>query len=235
MTGTWTILQHVGWEGPGLIAAEAEKRGLQTDIRRLDLGAGLPRPDRVEGLVVMGGPMGAYERDKHPFLAEESSLIAELVRRDRPVLGVCLGAQLLAQALGARVFPGHGPEIGFGFVELTAEGKRDAVFGPDGPSVPVFHWHADTFDLPAEATLLASSAEYPHQAFRFGTHAYGLQFHVEPDSDIWSAWHKHLSPGLIEQAEQRRSVVHRVGRSILARFFDVALGSGLGIERRSKA
>jgi|SRR5579872_1682625 len=234
MTGTWTILQHVEWEGPGLIAAEAQKRGLQTDIRRLGLGAGLPCPDRVEGLVVMGGPMGAYERDKHPFLAEESSLIAELVRRDRPVLGVCLGAQLLAQALGARVFPGHGPEIGFGFVELTAEGKRDALLGPDGPSVPVFHWHGDTFDLPAEATLLASSAEYPHQAFRFGTHAYGLQFHVEPDSDTWSAWHEHLPPGLIEQAEQRRSVVHRVGRSILARFFDVALGSGLGIERSSK-
>jgi len=128
MTGRWTILQHVAWEGPGLIAAEAQARGLHTDIRRLDLGAGLPRPDDVEGLVVMGGPVGAYETDKHPFLTEECSLIAELVRRNRPVLGVCLGAQLLARALGARVFPGHGQEIGFGFVELDCGGEaRRAV------------------------------------------------------------------------------------------------------------
>lgn len=234
MTGTWTILQHVEWEGPGLIAAEAQGRGLHTDIRRLDLGVGLPQPDDVEGLVVMGGPMGAYETDKHPSLAAECNLITELVRRDCPVLGVCLGAQLLAQALGARVFPGHGPEIGFGFVELTAEGKRDALFGPNGPSVPVFHWHGDTFDLPEGSTLLASSTEYPHQAFRFGSCAYGLQFHIEPDSDTWSAWHEHLPPVLIEGAEQRRSVVERVGRRILAQFFDVAMG-GIGIERRRKA
>ena len=105
--GSWTILQHVAWEGPGLIAAEAQARGLQTDTRRLDLGAGLPRPDDVEGLVVMGSPMGAYETDKHPFLAEECSLIAKLVGRNRPVLGVCLGAQLLARALGRECFPGR--------------------------------------------------------------------------------------------------------------------------------
>lgn len=232
MTGTWTILQHVAWEGPGLIAAEAHARVLRTDIRRLDLGVGLPRPEQIEGLVVMGGPMGAYETDKHPFLAAECDLIAELVRQDRPVLGVCLGAQLLARALGARVFPGHGPEIGFGAVELTAEGKRDALFGSHGPSLPVFHWHGDTFDLPEGSTLLASSAEYPHQAFRFGRYAYGLQFHIEPDSITWSAWHEHLPPISTERAEQRRRVIEQVGRSILARFFDVSLGSGVGIERR---
>lgn len=235
MTGTWTILQHVAWEGPGLIAAEAQGRGLHTDIRRLDLGAGRPQPDDVGGLVVMGGPMGAYETDKHPFLAEECALIAELVRRSCPVLGVCLGAQLLAQALGARVFPGPGPEIGFGFVELSGEGKRDALFGPNGPSLPVFHWHGDTFDLPAGATLLASSAEYPHQAFRFASCVYGLQFHIEPDSDTWSAWHQHLSPALMERVEQRRYVVERVGRSIIARFFDLALSGGLATERRREA
>jgi GMP synthase (glutamine-hydrolysing) len=231
----WSILQHVAWEGPGLIAVEAQARGLHIDVRPLHLGASIPEPDEVQGLIVMGGPMGAYETDKHPFLAEECSLIAELVRRNRPVLGVCLGAQLLARALGARVFPGHGPEIGFGFVELTAEGKRDALFGPDGPSLPVFHWHGDTFDLPEGSTLLASSAEYRHQAFRFGSCAYGLQFHIEPDLDTWSAWHEHLLPALIERAEQRRGVVERVGRNTIARFFDVALGSGLGIETKREA
>jgi GMP synthase (glutamine-hydrolysing) len=235
MTGSWTILQHVEWEGPVLIAAEAQARGLHTDIWRLDLGAGLPLTNEVEGLVVMGGPMAAYETDKYPFLAEECSLIAELVRRNRRVLGVCLGAQLLARALGARVFPGQGPEIGFGFVELTAEGKRDALLGPNGPSVPVFHWHGDTFDLPAGATLLASSAEYLHQAFRFGCRAYGLQFHIEPDLNTWSAWGEHLPPALIERAGRRRNVVERVGRSIIARFFDLALGDGLAIGRRREA
>jgi GMP synthase (glutamine-hydrolysing) len=235
MTGTWTILQHVAWEGPGLIATEAQARRLHADIRRLDLGAAVPQPDDVEGLVVMGGPMGVYETDKHPFLAEECNLIAELVRRNRPVLGVCLGAQLLACALGARVFRGHGPEIGFGSVQLTAEGKSDALIGPNGPSLPVFHWHGDTFDLPEGSTLLASSAEYAHQAFRFGRCVYGLQFHIEPDSDTWSAWRAHLPPDLTERAQQRRYEIEQAGRSILARFFDVVLGEGVGIARRIEA
>jgi GMP synthase-like glutamine amidotransferase len=235
MTGPWTILQHVQWEGPVLIASEAQRRGVHADIRRLDLGAGFPRSDEVGGLVVMGGPMGAYEAEKHPFLAAECDLIAELVGQDRPVLGVCLGAQLLARALGAKVFRGHGPEIGFGFVELTTAGKRDPLFRSSGPSVPVFHWHGDTFDLPEGSTLLASSTEYPHQAFRFGRCAYGLQFHIEPDSDTWSAWRAHLPLDLTERAEQRRYAVEQVGRSILARFLDVALGRGLGIERKREA
>ncbi len=229
------MLQHVEWEGPGLIATEAQGRGLHTDIRRLDLGAGIPRPDGVEGLVMMGGPMGAYETDKHPFLAAECNFIAELVRRERPVLGVCLGAQLLAKALGGRVFPGHGSEIGFGSVDLTAAGGQDPLFGSIEPSVPVFHWHGDTFDLPAGATLLASSAEYPHQAFRFGNCAYGLQFHIEPEADTWSAWHEHLPPALIERAEHKRYLVERVGRRIITRFFDIALGGRLAIGRRREA
>jgi GMP synthase (glutamine-hydrolysing) len=174
----------VAWEGSGLIGAEADVRGLHPEVLRLDLCACLPLPDEVEGLIVMGGPMGVYEYDKYPFLAAECRFIAEMVRHNRPVLGVCLGAQLLARALGARVFPGHKPEVGFGLVKLTAEGDRDPLFGPEGPQIPVFHWHGDTFDLPQGATLLASSADYPHQAFRFEQRAYGLQFHVEPDASI---------------------------------------------------
>ena len=230
MTRPWTILQHVAWEGPGLIAVEGKARGLCMDTRRLDLAAGIPQPEEVEGLVVMGGPMGVYETDKHPNLAEECKLIAELVRTSRPVLGVCLGAQLLAKALGARVVPGRAPEIGFGFVELTEEGNRDPLFGPGGPTLPVFHWHGDTFGLPQGATLLASSIEYPHQAFRFGSCAYGLQFHIEPVSDIWSSWHEHLPAALIAGSEQTRREIEGAGRGLFARFFNLALDG----DRQSK-
>lgn len=234
MTGSWLIVQHVAWEGPGWIGAEANARGLYTDIRRLDLGARLPQPDDIEGLVVMGGPMGVYETDKHPFLAEECSFIAELVRRNRPVLGVCLGAQLLASALRARVFPGHKPEIGCGYVQLTAEGSRDPLLGPAGPNIPVFHWHGDTFDLPEGATLLASSVDYPHQAFRFEKRAYGLQFHIEPDSSVWSAWREHLPAVLTDGSEHRLDAIEQAGTDIIARFFDLAMGGEPSAETRRK-
>ncbi len=234
MARSWSVLQHVAWEEPGLIATEAEARGLSIDIRRLDLGASIPRVDEVAGLVVMGGPMGAYETDKFPFLACECSLIRELVLRNRPVLGVCLGAQLLASALGARVFPGHGPEIGFGSVQLTMEGRQDPLLGPAGPDIPVFHWHGDTFDLPGGAMLLASSADYPHQAFRFGKCAYGLQFHIEPDAKMWSAWREHLRATLIDNQGQKLDAIERAGRRIIARFFDLALDGGPSVEKNAK-
>jgi len=226
----WLVLQHVAWEGPGLIGAEADARHLHPEVLRLDLSASLPLPDKVEGLIVMGGPMGVYEYDKYPFLAAECSFIAEMVRRNRPVLGVCLGAQLLARALGARVFPGDKPEVRFGLVKLTAETDRDPLFGPEGPEIPVFHWHGDTFDLPQGATLLASSADYPYQAFRFGQCAYGLQFHVEPDASTWSAWRNHLPTGSIDVPEQRIDAVACVGRRLIARFFDLVLGAAPSTE-----
>jgi GMP synthase (glutamine-hydrolysing) len=225
MTHPWVILQHVAWEGPGLIVSEAEARGLHTEIRRLDLEASLPTQGDVEGLVVMGGPMGAYEAHKYRFLDAECSLIQDLVASDRPVLGVCLGAQLLARALGARVFPGHIAEIGFGTVQLSLAGNNDPILGPAGSVLPVFHWHGDTFDLPQGATLLASSVDYPHQAFRFGKCAYGLQFHVEPDSGIWSAWREHLPTALLGGSEERRRAIEQVGRGLIARFFALASAS----------
>jgi GMP synthase-like glutamine amidotransferase len=230
----WIVLQHVAWEGPGLIALEAKSRGLSLDVRRLDRGDSIPNPDHLAGLVVMGGPMGVYETGKYPFLSEECRLIAELARRNRPVLGVCLGAQLLASALGANVYPGQQAEVGFGSVELTPEGKQDPLFESIEGSVPVFHWHGDTFDLPNGAVLLASSKEYPHQAFRFGSCAYGLQFHIEADSETWSNWHEHLPKQLAGEDDLRRNRVAVLGRQMIARFFNIAFSPGISLHHAGK-
>ena len=231
MGDPWIVLQHVAWEGPGLIASEARERGLFIDVRRLDQGDSIPNPDRVKGLVVMGGPMGVYETDKYPYLAEECGLIRELAHRNRPVLGVCLGAQLLASSLGAKVFPGRQAEVGYGTVVLTPEGKQDSLFESVEDPVPVFHWHGDTFDLPEGAVLLASSREYPHQAFRFGGCAYGLQFHIEPDFETWSSWREQLPSRLAGDDDPRRSRIEQVGRGVITRFFDAALSQGSSLHR----
>ena len=195
-----------------MIASQARARGLRLDVRRLDHGDSIPSPDRVDGLIVMGGPMGAYEEEKFPFLSKESALLGELAHRDRPVLGICLGSQLLAKALRADEFPGNGPEIGFGYLELGPAGKLDPLFAPVPGSVAVFHWHGDTFELPDGAVLLASNEKYSHQAFRFGRCAYGLQFHIEPDSGIWSEWQRHLPVESAVESVEKQKIAEQVGR-----------------------
>jgi len=220
MKSHWIVLQHVAWEGPGIIAQEAAKRGHEVDVRRLDREDALPEADDIQGLVVMGGPLGAYEEASHPFLRKECELLATMARSGRPVLGVCLGAQLLAKALGARVFRGHGPEIGFGSVELTPAAQQDPLFAGAGDTLPVFHWHSDTFTLPDGAELLASSSMYAHQAFRFGGLAYGLQFHVEPDASTWAQWMPHLTEGLIDKAPLEQQAIEATGKRVIAKFFD---------------
>jgi GMP synthase (glutamine-hydrolysing) len=218
----WAILQHVAWEGPGLIESIARARGIPVKTYRLDLTPTFPNPDDICGLIVMGGPMGAYETDEYPFLVQECALISEMVKRDHPVLGVCLGAQLLAKSLGARVFPGPASEIGFGSVSLAPAASADPVFAASGTAIPVFHWHGDTFELPIGATLLASSPMYAHQAFRFGRCVYALQFHIEADLETWSTWEPHLPSTLRVSAAGLRERVEDTGGPLLERFFEVA-------------
>jgi GMP synthase (glutamine-hydrolysing) len=231
MKGRWVVLQHVEWEGPGIIAREAKRRGLDVEVRRLDLEDEIPEANHVDGLVVMGGPFGAYEEDSYPLLAKECGLLTAVVRRGSPVLGVCLGAQLLAKALGGKVFPGHGAEIGFGPIGLTQAGLQDPLFAHLGNVLPAFHWHGDTFTSPDGAVLLASSQMYMQQAFRFGSRAYGLQFHVEPDAETWAAWRNHLPKGLLENSETKLLEIEETGKSVISRFFDLATNSA-GIERQ---
>jgi GMP synthase (glutamine-hydrolysing) len=181
------VLQHIACEPPAAFEDELRSRGL--DVTRVELDEGDPLPDWREfpAIVVMGGPMGAYQEADHPWLVDEKRLLREAVEGDVPVWGVCLGAQLLASALGARVYPGAEPEVGLLPVELTAAAVEDPVFGDAPRSFPTLQWHGDTFDLPDGATLLASSPAYPHQAFRVGR-SYALQFHIEVPLELAREW-----------------------------------------------
>ncbi|MGH9482860.1 MAG: type 1 glutamine amidotransferase [Terriglobales bacterium] len=215
----WAILQHVAWETPGIILPELKAHGIQPRIFRMDRGETLPRADQLEGLVVMGGTMGVYEAERFPFLAQEQELLRACAMRGTPVLGICLGAQLLAAALGAPVTQGPAMEVGEGEVMLTEAGRHDPVLGAGGAAtLPVVHWHRDTFPLPPGATLLASTPLYAQPAFRVGKHAYGLQFHPEVDAELAAAWSEHgmsLSPAHVQRVEA-------AGRALVARFLNLS-------------
>lgn len=179
------IVQHVEAEGPGLLSGSLEAAGFAE--RRLCIWQGDPVPRRPEGvaaLILMGGPMAVYAAASLPHLQDEIALVREALHLGLPILGVCLGSQILAAAAGARVFPGARQEIGWYPIHLTASGRSDPVAASLGEAPTVFHWHSDTFDLPAGAILLASSDLYSHQAFRVGPRAYGLQFHVEVTEEM---------------------------------------------------
>jgi GMP synthase (glutamine-hydrolysing) len=177
------VLTHAPYEGPGLIgpALDAPLR-VRTVVDVAE--PVLPTPDEVAGIVVMGGWMDADDDLHHPGLAAERALLAQAVERDVPVLGVCLGAQLLAMALGGRLLRRHGTEIGFGPVDVVGD---DLVLGPLGSRPTVLHWHSDAVELPPGATLLASSEATPVQAFRHGS-ALGVQFHLELEPAMLDLW-----------------------------------------------
>jgi GMP synthase (glutamine-hydrolysing) len=174
------VLQHAAPEGPAAIGDALKRRGIGAKVLRLDQGDAVPAtPEGAAGLVVMGGPMGVYEADRHPFIPAELRLIERAVDAELPVLGVCLGSQLLAAALGARVYASGRKEIGWHEVRLRPAAHKDALWHGAEERFTAFHWHGDLFDLPKGATALASSDLTEHQAFRAGESAYGLLFHLE--------------------------------------------------------
>lgn len=179
------VVQHVEPEGPALLAGALAAAGCELDVVRTDLGAALPRDLSAHaGLVIMGGPMSAAGDGRdYPSRDTEVALVRDALARGTPTLGVCLGAQVVALAGGAAVYPGDGPEIGWGPVTLEPAAADDPLLGGIAGEMTVLHWHGDTFDLPAGAVRLASTPAYPNQAFRLGDAAWGLQFHVEVDSD----------------------------------------------------
>ena len=184
------FLQHLQREGPGLLAKLCAARGIDLDVRLLHRGHPVPaRLAEHELLVIMGGPMNVADiaDPRYPFLAREIALLREVLANRQPAFGVCLGAQLLAHAAGSAVYPSHQAEVGFGEVRLLGREREPALAGLPA-SIPVLHWHGQTFDLPASAVHLAESDLCKHQAFRIDKHAFGLQFHVEADAEMARRW-----------------------------------------------
>jgi GMP synthase (glutamine-hydrolysing) len=181
------VLQHIACEPPGVYEDVLLERGAR--IHRVELDEGEPLPERrgFDAVIAMGGPMSVNDEDEHPWLRDEKRFVAETVRSGTPFWGVCLGVQLLASSLGARVYRGDEPEVGLLPVEITPDGRADPVFAgvPDG--LVTLQWHGDTFDLPDGAVRLAGSPAYPNQAFRV-LRAYGVQFHLEVTPAMAREW-----------------------------------------------
>ena len=181
------VLQHIACEPPGVFEDVLLER--DHELVRVELDEGEPLPEGAwSAIVAMGGPMSVNDEDENPWLIGEKAAIATHVRAGRPFWGSCLGAQLLAAALGARVYAGPAPEVGVLAVELTDAGRADPVLGALPASIDTLQWHGDTFDLPDGGVLLASSPAYPNQAFRVGRSAYAVQFHIEVTEAMGEEW-----------------------------------------------
>lgn len=226
------VFQHVAHETLGTLADYFAKAELPCEVVPLYLAMpGPPDWTSAAGLVVMGGPMNVDQVDRYPFLRDEVRWIQEALARDVPILGICLGAQLLAKALGAAVYPNPVKEIGWYPLELLPAAESDPLFRGSPLEVMVFQWHGDTFELPDGAVHLARSPQCEHQAFRFGRHACGLQFHVEvtrqmveqwldePDNRDELASLDYIDPRAIRaQTAEAITQMEQLGRRILPRF-----------------
>ncbi|MBN2580421.1 MAG: gamma-glutamyl-gamma-aminobutyrate hydrolase family protein [Pirellulales bacterium] len=189
MENSVLIIRHVVHEPAGTLEDALKRAGIY--YHYLDLFDHLPERldfERLSGMVVMGGPMNVDQIDKYPFLAAEVPWIQEVLARHLPLLGICLGSQLLAKACGAKVYPNRLKEIGWYPLELTTAGIADPLFRDGDPRPTVFQWHGDTFELPRGAVHLAQSPQCRHQAFRVGQNAYGLQFHLEMTAEMIDDW-----------------------------------------------
>src|SRR5581483_11740774 len=228
------ILQHYWCETPGIFLDVLEQRGTPTvticgangDTYPSDVSA-------YSGVLAMGGPMGVYEEDRYPWLRQEDALLKTTIQRDVPTLGICLGSQLVAKAAGAEVKPGGRKEIGWYDVTSSASASRDPLWQAFPQTFEVFEWHGDIFSLPPGAVSLASSALYPHQAFRLGRRVYALLFHLEVTAEMIQTWlraftdelagaQSYINPAAIEKnLTARAERANALARDFMRRFCDL--------------
>jgi GMP synthase-like glutamine amidotransferase len=232
------VLQHIACEPPGVFEDVLDERG--AELHRVELDAGEPLPDwrGFDAIVAMGGPMSVTDEAQLPWLVDEKRLVADAVRAGTPFWGVCLGVQLLASSLGARVYPGPAPEVGILPVELTLDGLVDPVFGGLPHEVLTLQWHGDTFDLPHDAVRLAGSTAYPNQAFRVDK-AYGVQFHLEVSAEMARDWAEvpeyvaslertlgvDRAPEFLAAIERNADAMRSTGRGLFERWLDLVVAA----------
>jgi len=234
------VVRHV--EHVPLGSLEAVMRRAGVPFEHLDLFVNVPPRiplERYSGLVVLGGPMSANDVECHPYLIPELDWIREAVDCRMPLLGICLGAQLLAKALGRPVYRNTVKEIGWYELELLPAAADDLLLAGSQPRETVFQWHGDTFDLPPQAVLLARSRQCAHQAFRVGPAAWGLQFHVEMTPPLMESWLNeanfsrelaqlpYIDPAAIRRAApQQFPVMDVFSQRVLQRFVGLCAGAG---------
>ncbi len=235
------VLQHIACEPPGVFEDVMREHAVTLHRVELDEGDSLPDWRGFDLIVAMGGPMSVNDDATLPWLTAEKRLIGEAVRSGMPYWGACLGVQLLAASLGARVYTGPEPEVGLLPVELTDAAMQDPIFAGLPPRFTTLQWHGDTFDLPNGAVRLAGSPAYPNQAFRWGRHAYGVQFHVEVSVHLARQWaevpeystalDRVLGPGslpkLIDGLAEQEGAMAEHARAMFGRW----LASSVGVAR----
>lgn len=210
-------LQHVAFEDLGSIDSTLRQRGHPVSVTRLFAGDTLPSIEDIDALIIMGGPMGVGDIDAYPWLATEMNWIRAAIQSGRPVLGICLGAQLIAAALGARVTRNRSREIGWFPVYKTTAAEQTPLGNVFPPRLEAFHWHGETFELPAGATLLASSDACQNQGFVYRDRVFALQFHLETTPESARRLIEHCGDELdgsrwVQSAEEMLADPHRFGQ-----------------------
>jgi len=221
------VIMHVENEGPGVFGNLLEAAGIEVRVARLHLGDVLPGAGEVDAALSMGGPMNVYEEERYPFLRDETRFLQDAAARDLPVLGICLGAQMIAKAAGAAVTKNRVEEVGWSAVRLTGEGLGDPLFRGLPANLPVFQWHGDTFAIPAGGALLATGRDCRNQAFRF-RRSYGLQFHLEADRTLLAEWFAGTSAGdgILRRCDELAPEIDRHARTLFANFLAIARQPG---------
>jgi GMP synthase-like glutamine amidotransferase len=185
----------------GLVGAALDEAGAQVAIVRTHEGEGLPAsPDGFDALIMLGGAQDALDDESHPHLKHQATLARAFGDDGKAVLGICLGAQILARGYGATNILGRPLEFGWHEIRPTADGRADPVLSAIGDATPIFHWHVDTFTLPPGAVHLATSAMTPLQAFRIGRAAYGIQFHFEAGTELVASWTENFAAEIVDSA-----------------------------------